>query len=86
VQLALTDSYLSTPSDLTTEQQQFLKTRAVHYRASSLPLGEKLCSDFPSALFPEVSAGHAKHEYTTGTAWPLIMKQFEQQEEFKWTD
>ena len=26
---------------------------------------------------PHVSAGHYKHEYTTGCAWPMILKEFE---------
>jgi len=49
--------------------------------ASSRPLGTIL-HGYSSCL--EVSAGHNKHEYTTGTSWPMIMELFERhsKEEF----
>ena len=40
------------------------------------PLGEKQFS--MGGLCPNVSAGHMKHEYTTGTSWPAIIQQFEE--------
>jgi hypothetical protein len=53
------------------EQVFFHEKYAIHYLASRKPLGYVL-RKFSSCL--EVSAGHEKHEYTTGTSWPLIMK------------
>ena len=50
--------------------------RAVHYVASDLPLGTELTSNRNLAC-AHLSAGHQKHEYTTGTSWPLIQKQFD---------
>ena len=45
----------------------------VHYQASNLNLNEdikiKNMSDMNRSC-PHVSAGHHKHEYTTGTSWP----------------
>ena len=45
--------------------------RAVHYVACEEELGTELkVRGKPTC--PYVSAGHPKHEYTTGSAWPLI--------------
>mgnify|MGYP007125088730 CR=1 FL=1 len=70
--LAYTDSRVSAPGNVTVAEKKrnvkFLANHAVHYRASQEPLGTKLYQ----ADCLEVSAGHFKHEYTTGTAWPMI--------------
>lgn len=46
---------------------------AVHYEASNLPVGTKICVDINKSSCPIVSAGHPKHEYTTGCAFDWIM-------------
>jgi len=46
---------------------------ATHYKASGYPLGEFIAQD----TCRQVSAGHPEHKYTTGTAWPMIMEEFE---------
>ena len=58
---------------MTKEQLEFMQANCVHYVASSKPLGEDLY-DSRGLVCPEVSAGHSKHEYTTGYAYPLIYK------------
>ena len=49
---------------------------AVHYEASSQPLMTKLSADMERDTCPIVSAGHPRHEYTTGYAQPAIFEQF----------
>lgn len=49
-----------------------MNDKAIHYVASDQPLGSEVPGD--SALCRHVSAGHKKHEYTTGKAWPMIMQ------------
>ena len=71
--IALTDSWAISKEQLSKEQQEFMKTNCVHYVASSKPLGENL-GRFRGQVCAEVSAGHQKHEYTTGYAYPLIYK------------
>jgi hypothetical protein len=50
----------------------------IHYIASSLPLGEDVSREWQSyggeRVCRSVSAGHNKHEYTTGYAYELIVK------------
>ena len=46
---------------------------AIHYIASNHPLGKIIGQE----CCIEKSAGHNRHEYTTGCAWPEIQKQFE---------
>ena len=41
---------------------------AVHYEASDKPLGKILSANAEKDTCPIVSAGHARHEYTTGTS------------------
>ena len=43
---------------------------AIHYVASNQPLNTSLKDDKKHSPCPKVSAGHTKHEWTTGTAWP----------------
>ena len=47
-----------------------------HYVASDKPVGQTLRDDKRSVLCEEVSAGHPKHEYTTGYAFDEIIKFF----------
>ena len=62
---------------------------AVHYVASEKHLGEKekamrydpntlQATETPDELLvcKHVSAGHKKHEYTTGYSWPMVKNQF----------
>ena len=77
--IAYTDSWTIQASDLSQDQLAFMQANAVHYEASDRPLGEPSSrgSGFMrSQVCPCVSAGHGKHEYTTGCSWPLIQKQF----------
>ena len=68
-QLAFTDCPAIVDTNmLDRDQKCWLQAKAVHYVTSNKPLGTKL----RAAAFPHVSAGHQKHEYTTGCAWPLI--------------
>jgi len=41
---------------------------AVHYIASPKPVGSVLGANAEQETCPVVSAGHPKHEYTTGTS------------------
>jgi hypothetical protein len=50
-----------------------MKENTVHFVASSKPLGEVLSE---SGTCVEKSAGHTKHEYTTGYAHEEIFKLF----------
>ena len=55
-----------------------METRAIHYLASDKPLGTPVAAPANrSSCCPTVSAGHSKHEYTTGCAWPMIKEQFD---------
>lgn len=74
-QIAYTDSWVIPTQELPKELHSFMTKRAVHYLASGLPLGTEESGQ--SILCPHVSAGHQKHEYTTGKAWPMIMLQFD---------
>jgi hypothetical protein len=47
----------------------------VHYVASNLPVGEEI-GNGKGKVCKEVSAGHTKHEYTTGYAFDEIIKFF----------
>ena len=51
-------------------------SRAVHYLASDEPLGKVLSEDAEVETCPVVSAGHQRHEYTTGTSFEKIIDQF----------
>ena len=43
---------------------------AISYLASDKPLNTPLQDEKKYSPCPWVSAGHKKHEYTTGFAWP----------------
>jgi hypothetical protein len=49
---------------------------AVHFVASDKPAGEVLNDNLKNKVCIEKSAGHTKHEYTTGYAHEEIMKHF----------
>jgi len=53
-----------------------MQDNAVHFVASEKPAGELLCDDFKRKVCIEKSAGHPKHEYTTGYAHEEIFKFF----------
>ena len=51
---------------------------AVHYEASDEPVGTRIQEGgFEENTCPVVSAGHPKHEYTTGYAQKEIFMQFD---------
>ena len=45
---------------------------AIHYEASDEPLGTIINANADECTCPIVSAGHIKHEYTTGTSQKMI--------------
>lgn len=51
-----------------------MKKNCVHYVASNEPLGTMLSKRRGGSVCPEVSAGHPKHEYTTGYAYEKIVE------------
>jgi hypothetical protein len=57
---------------LTEEQQKFMFKNAVHYESSNLPVGTQIEVEFDKVTCPVVSAGHPKHEYSTGCAMQEI--------------
>ena len=60
-----------------------MRENAIHYIASKEPLGEIIkppCPHTPyqkHSLCPHVSAGNIDHDHSPASAWPMIMKQFE---------
>ena len=46
---------------------------AIHYEASDKPVGSPIDVKYKSTTCPVVSAGHDKHEYTTGYAYEEIL-------------
>jgi hypothetical protein len=53
-----------------------MQENAVHFVASNEPLGTPLQRDRFNDVCPEKSAGHPRHEYTTGYAHDEIFKHF----------
>ena len=49
---------------------------SIHYKASGEPVGKPISVSAEFNTCPIVSAGHSRHEYTTGTSQWLIMTQF----------
>ena len=74
--IAFTESCVIDKSELTEEQQEFMFRNAVHYKSSNLALCAELSNDPDSDTCPVVSAGHPKHEYSTGYALKAICDQF----------
>lgn len=72
-QIAITDSAFS-PTLASETHKKFLKANAIHYRASMKQLGSQVVPKGGKLkpVCPLLSAGHPKHEYTTGTSWPMI--------------
>ena len=67
--IAFTDSVHSVLPVDTKEIKQFLKARAIHFVASDEPMGNSIDHAYAFSEKPacqEVSAGHPKHEYTSG--------------------
>ena len=50
--------------------------KAKHYEASDKPVGTLLSDNSEMLSVPQYSAGHTRHEYTTGTSQKLIFEQF----------
>lgn len=48
-----------------------MRNNCIHYVASDSDLGTEKQRN---AVCKNLSAGHDKHEYTTGTAWGLIIQ------------
>jgi len=48
----------------------------VHYVASDEPVGTFVRNSYSPKVCPEKSAGHTRHEYTTGYAHDEILKHF----------
>jgi hypothetical protein len=71
--IAITDSSVINKNNLTMKQTEFMREHAVHYVKSLEPVGAPLTRRrLANETCPIVSAGHPKHEYTTGCSWPLI--------------
>ena len=62
--IAYTDSWVINRRELDRDQRLYMRSNAVHYLASTLPAGTPI----REGTCPIVSAGHHKHEYTTGSA------------------
>ena len=76
VNIAYTDSWVIDRKQLSEPQRKFMFRNAVHYVASEKPLGTILGANAKFDTCPSVSAGHSRHEYTTGVAMPEILAQF----------
>ncbi len=69
VQIAFTDSVHSISPLESKEIKTFLKANAIHFVASDEPMGTPIDYVYDFSQIPachEVSAGHPKHEYTSG--------------------
>ena len=70
----MTDSWTIDKASLRNEKQRkFMRENCIHYVASSEELGTTL-KGRKSDVCVEKSAGHTRHEYTTGYAYDEIMK------------
>ncbi|CAF1544740.1 unnamed protein product [Adineta steineri] len=77
--IAFTDSVHSILPFEPNEIKNFLKTNAIHFVASDKPMGESIdrAYDFSQgSICEEVSAGHPKHEYTSGHCVEGVFKFF----------
>ena len=68
VNIAYTDSWTIGRDELNEEQRQFMWQKAKHYEASDKPVGTVLSENSQMHAVPQYSAGHTRHEYTTGTS------------------
>ena len=75
-QTAFTDTWVAQKNQLNEATAAYMAKSAIHYIKSPNPLGtpERMGLN-PSCT--HLSAGHPRHEFTTGTSWPLIQVQFE---------
>ena len=67
--IAFTDSVHSVSTFDTNEIKTFLRAKAIHFVASTEPMGSPIVQRYGFSQKPaceEVSAGHPKHEYTSG--------------------
>lgn len=74
--VALTDSWTIDRSSLNRAQKNWMWDNVVHFVASDEPVGKVLRDDSKTRVCIEKSAGHPKHEYTTGYAYEEILKHF----------
>ncbi len=74
--IALTDSAAIARAQLTAIQRDFMWKRCVLFVASKKPLGDVVSSNPKTEVCVKRSAGHPKHEYTTGYAFWEIVKHF----------
>lgn len=73
--IAFTDSVHTFDPRLTQEQNDYLMRTSVNWAKSSEPLNTKIVSPIDNGCV-NVSAGHAKHEFTSGTAKPAVFNFF----------
>ena len=72
----MTDSWTIGRGDLNKKQRKWMWKNCVHFVASNEKAGE-VVRDYPEfRVCVEKSAGHPKHEYTTGYAYEEIVKHF----------
>ena len=76
-QIALTDSSTISEKELDKNQQRFMSLNALHWVASYDQIGTFQDTRYQNQVCLHLSAGHNKHEYTTGFSWPMIIKFFE---------
>ena len=66
--IAYTDSWVISKNQLSESEHRFMFQNAIHYEASHDPLNTRISCNFDTDTCPVVSAGHSRHEYTTGYA------------------
>lgn len=71
--VALTDSWTIDGKVLTGDQKKWMRKNFIHYVASHEQLGVEL-ETRRNSVCRELSAGHAQHEYTTGSAHQKIFQ------------
>jgi hypothetical protein len=74
--IAYTGTRAIAKSRLTQAQQEFMFNNAIIYESSPQPLKTEISANKDTDTCPVVSAGHPKHEYTTGYAQKAIFEQF----------
>ena len=74
--MALTDSFATPLAQLNVVQRDWMWKKAVHFVASAKPAGEVISNNPKTDSCVRKSAGHPKHEYTTGFAFEELCKHF----------
>lgn len=74
--IAFTDSWVISKDKLNETGRRWMFANAIHYVSSDKPVGTQISVEFLEETCPVVSAGHHKHEYTTGFAQEEIFTQF----------